>query len=85
MILEKKREVLKMRKLVYRFYNTKRGEILEVPTLDFAREVQTSEEYEAWQGPDTVMRTELVECSDHLVNESKTKWHLPTLMELANA
>ena len=74
-----------MRKLVYRFYNQKRGEILEVETLEFAKRIQTAEEYEDWQNPDTVMRTELVECSDHLVNESKTKWHLPTLMEMANA
>ena len=74
-----------MRKLVYRFYNQKRGEVLEVETLELANQIRTAEEYEAWQGAETIIKTELVECSDHLVNESKKKWHLPTLMEMATA
>lgn len=74
-----------MRKLVYRFYNFKTGEILETSSYALAQEIRTNEEYESWQGSNVIVKTELVECSDHLVNESKKKWHLPTIMEMANA
>ena len=74
-----------MRKLVYRFYNFKTGEVLETSSYALAQEIRTNEEYEDWQGFNVKMETELVECSDHLVNDGEKKFHLPTLMEMANA
>jgi ribosome maturation factor RimP len=74
-----------MRKLVYRFYNLNTAEVLETSSYELAQKIRTDEEYEDWQGSNIKIKTELVECSDHLVNDGDKKFHLPTPMEMANA